>query len=158
MKYATQIFKITAQIETVIEAGYVISQDFIKNDCPVIEKRLKKAALAIAEMLLEFSLVIINWASEQIEKRDEYAVKTKRFVVRQAIEIVSFYQYCQIILSLSLDTAYETMGCKSTQFNQVNQRYQLTTKAAKILTQTGTVAASTVATKFLRSFNQALQW
>ena len=142
MKYATQIFKITAQIETVIEAGYVISQDFIKNDCPVIEKRLKKAALAIAEMLLEFSLVIINWASEQIEKRDEYAVKTKRFVVRQAIEIVSFYQYCQIILSLSLDTAHRFVGCKSTQFEQFNQRYQLTATAAKVWNRKGAIATA----------------
>ena len=151
MKYATQIFKISARIEQ----AYTAIQNWIRNDAPVLEQRLKKAALAIAEMLLEFSLVIINWASEQIEKRDEYAlltvltyVKTKRFVVRQAIEIVSFYQYCKIILSLSLDTAYETMGCKSTQFEQFNQRYQLTAKASKLWNRKGQIATAALDTIF----------
>jgi len=141
----TTVINISARIEQ----AYTAIQNWIRNDAPVLEQRLKKAALLTAANVLTIALIIINWVSNQLAKRDEYAliasltyVKTKRFVVRQAIEIVSFYQYCQIILSLSLDTAHRFVGCKSTQFEQFNQRYQLTATAAKVWNRKGAIATA----------------
>jgi hypothetical protein len=141
----TTVINISARIEQ----AYTTIQNWIRNDAPVLEQRLKKAALLTAEMLLEFSLVIINWASAQLDKADEYRliialayINSKRFAVRQAIEIISFYEYCKIILSLSLDTAHRFLSCKSTQFEQFNQRYHLTATTRKLWTRKGAIATA----------------
>lgn len=102
------------------ESAYTAAQAFIANECPVLEQRLKTAALTTAINALEFALIVIDWASAQLDKTDEYRliialayINSKRFAVRQLIAVARF-----------------------------NQHYQLTAKAAKFWTRKGEIAQS----------------
>ena len=104
------------------ERAYAAAQDFIANQCPVLEQRLKKAALTAAVSVLTIALTIIDWVTAQLEKADEYRlivalayINSKRFAVRQLIAVARF-----------------------------NQRYQLTATARKLWTRKGAIAQSTL--------------
>lgn len=102
------------------EAAYNAAQAFIANECPVLEQRLKTAALTTAINVLMFALIVIDWLSAQLDQADEYRliialayINSKRFAVRQLIKAA-----------------------------QLNQRYQLTATAAKFWTRKGAIAQS----------------
>lgn len=110
------IFTIAARTE----AAYSVAQSFIANECPVLERRLKAAALSTAVNALTIALIVIDWASAQLEKTDEYKliaaltyIKSKRLIVRQLIAAARF-----------------------------NQRYQLTATTRKLWTRKGAIAQS----------------
>ncbi|PZO58061.1 MAG: hypothetical protein DCF15_05865 [Phormidesmis priestleyi] len=103
-----------------IERAYNAAQAFIANECPVLEQRLKTAALTTAINALTFALTVIDWASAQLEKTDEYRliaslayINSKRFAVRQLIAVARF-----------------------------NQCYQLTANTRKLWTRKGAIAQS----------------
>ena len=104
------------------ERAYSTAQDFIANQCPVLEQRLKTSALTAAINSLQFVLFVIDWVTAQLDKADEYRlivalayINSKRFAVRQLIAVARF-----------------------------NQRYQLTATARKIWTRKGAIAQSTL--------------
>ena len=51
-----------------VERAYTAAQTFIANECPVLEQRLKKAALTTAVNVLQFALIAIDWVSDEFEK------------------------------------------------------------------------------------------
>lgn len=111
------VFTIAARTET----AYNAAQDWIANDAPIAERRLKQSAIAAAVAVLEFALIVIDWlATEQLEKAPEYQLRaqlryvlTKRFAVRQGIAAARF-----------------------------NERYQITATAAKVWSRRGAIATS----------------
>ena len=110
------VFTIAARTED----AYTAAQDWIRNDAPIAERRLKQSAIAAAINILEFALTVIDWASEQADKRHEYQLRlqlryvlAKRFAVRQGIAAVRF-----------------------------NERYQITAAVAKFWNRKGAIAQS----------------
>ena len=80
-----------------IETAYNRAQDWIANEAPIIEKRLKTAALIAAIATLENTVIIFDWLIEQSAKLPEYRLQTqiswvnfKRYWVRQAIKLAQF--------------------------------------------------------------------
>ena len=111
-----QIFTIAARTER----AYTAAQTFIANECPLLEQRIKSAALTTAINVLEFAIAIIDWASAQLDQADEYRlivalayINSKRFAVRQLIAVARF-----------------------------NQLYQLTATARKAWTRKGAIAVT----------------
>lgn len=89
----TALFTIAARTEQ----AYTAAQSFIADECPILEQRLKKAALTTAIDALTIALTIIDWVTDEFEKAPEYALKiriaqieAKRFGVRQLIKIAQF--------------------------------------------------------------------
>ncbi len=104
------------------ESAYSAAQDWIRNDAPVLEQRLKRFALVAAINVLEFTLIVIDWLSNQLEKAPEYQLKArltyvlaKRFVIRQGIKAARF-----------------------------NGRYGITAKASKVWSRKGEIATKTL--------------
>lgn len=103
-----------------IEDAYNAAQDFIANECPVLEQRLKRAALKATIAICEFLLTVIDWAKAEIDKALEYSLRaqlayalSKRWFVRRAIAVARF-----------------------------DERYQVTAKASKVWTRKGAIATS----------------
>ena len=114
----TATFTITARTET----AYTAAQSFIRHQCPVLEQRLKTAALTAAINALTIALTIIDWTTDEFEKTPEYALKIriaqiemKRFVIRHLIKVA-----------------------------QLDERYQLTATARKLWTRKGVIAVTTL--------------
>ena len=117
MNYSA-LFTITARTE----AAYTTAQSFLANECPVLEQRLKTAALTASINVLQLGLAAINWVIDEFEKTPEYVLKvriaqieTKRFVIRQLIKVA-----------------------------QLDERYQLTATARKLWTRKGAIAVTTL--------------
>ena len=125
MNYSA-LFTITARTEP----AYSTAQSFLANECPVLEQRLKKAALTASINILQLGLAAIDWVIDEFEKTPEYVLKvriaqieTKRFVIRQLIKVA-----------------------------QLDERYQLTATARKLWTRKGAIAVTALDKVF------ALNW
>lgn len=112
------VFTLAARTET----AYTAAQSWIANDAPALEQRLKRGALTAAVNLLQTSLIVIDWASEQADKLPEYQLRAqlrytlaKRFVVRQGIAAARF-----------------------------NERYQITAAVAKFWNRKGAIATAAI--------------
>ena len=95
-------------LATRTERAYNAAQDFIADDCPVLEQRVKRAALNTVVNVLEFTLIIIDWTQAELEKVPEHQlrlqlayVKAKRFFVRRAITIARFDDRYQLSKQVS---------------------------------------------------------
>ncbi len=102
------------------ETAYSAAQDFIANQCPILEQRLKTVVLTTAINALTIALTVTDWASAQLDQADEYRliialayINSKRFAVRQLIAVARF-----------------------------NQRFEITATAAKFWTRKGEIAQS----------------
>lgn len=111
----SQIFALAARTER----AYSAAQTFIANECPLLEQRLKTAALTAAINSLQFALTLIDWAIERspetVLKIRIAQIEAKRFAVCQLIKIV-----------------------------QLDNRYQLTATARKLWNRKGAIAVSTL--------------
>jgi len=108
------LFALAARLET----AYNAAQDWIRNDAPIAEQKIKHVALVTAINLLQTALIVIDWLSTQLEKAPEYQLRAqlryvlaKRWFVRQCIAAARF-----------------------------NERYELTAKASKVWTLKGEIA------------------
>lgn len=115
MNYS-HLFKLAARTET----AYSAAQSFIANECPVLEQYLKRGTLTAAVTVLEFTLIVIDWLSTQLDKVSEYALRVqlryvlaKRWFVRQGITAARF-----------------------------NERHGITAKASKVWVARGEIATS----------------
>lgn len=106
------IFTIAARAES----AYTTAQAFIANQCPILEQRLKSAALSTTVNVLTLALIVIDWASAQLSKADEYRlivalayINSKRFAVRQLIAVARFNQHYKF--TATLRRLWDIKGC-----------------------------------------------
>ncbi len=90
-------------ISTIAARAHTAAQNWIANDAPIVEQRLKRAALTAAISILEFAIACIDWLAEQIEKAPEQRlraqlawVKSKQWAVRQCIKAARFDERYQV--------------------------------------------------------------
>ena len=114
-KETTMNFNTAHVIAARTETAYNAAQSFIANDCPVLEQRLKRAALTAAVITLEFTIACIDWLSGQVERAPEYRlhaqlayVKSKQGVVRVAIKAARFDERYQVTATIA--TAWNRKG------------------------------------------------
>ena len=103
-----------------IETAYNAAQDWIVSEAPIIEQRIKSAALIAAIATLKTTVLIFDWLIEQAAKLPEYRLQTqiawvnfKRYWVQQAIKLA-----------------------------QLNERYQVSSRAADVWERRGAIARS----------------
>lgn len=84
----------------VVRDAYNAAQTWIKEQAPVVEQDIKRAALKSFIAILQFILTAIEWAQNEIEQAPLYGlklklavVKAKRTLVRQEIKLWSFVTY-----------------------------------------------------------------
>lgn len=84
----------------IIRDGYNAAQLWIKEQAPVVEQAIKRAALKSLIAILQLALIAFDWLQTQIEQAPLYAlklqltgIKAKLFIVRQGIKISSFVSY-----------------------------------------------------------------
>ncbi|MGB3788649.1 MAG: hypothetical protein WA949_11610 [Phormidesmis sp.] len=57
-------------------------QDWIANEAPVVEQRIRRTALRAAITLLQVTLIAINWLSDQLGQVPEHQIKVRLYSVR----------------------------------------------------------------------------
>ena len=70
--------------------AYNAAQDWIANEAPVIEQRLKRTALKAAVTLLPLVLIVIGFVRIQLEQAPVYRIRLRLFVVRRKLQAVRF--------------------------------------------------------------------
>ena len=80
---ATSAFTVTARATDVYNAA----QDWIANDAPVLEQRIKRTALRTAVALLPLAIIAINFAQDQLEQAPVYRIRLRLFSVRARLTI-----------------------------------------------------------------------
>jgi hypothetical protein len=68
--------------------AYTAAQDWITNEAPVIEQRIKRTALRAAINLLLVALVVINFLHDQLEQAPVYQIKVRLYSVRARLFVV----------------------------------------------------------------------
>lgn len=104
------IFTITARIERAHSAA----QDWIANDAPILEARIKRTALKAFITICEMLLLAIDRVQTELDKSEEYAIQlrlaginAKRFIIRRRIAFHSF------ISNHGLDTKAKQLAARS---------------------------------------------
>lgn len=100
MNYAP-IFTFAARLEN----GYNAAQDWIANDAPVLEKRLKQSALKTVIAVLEFALMAVDYIQSAapiwVVRSQLAKVNAHRWLVQQAIKVCRFNERRQITATAS---------------------------------------------------------